>query len=89
MLTERSEVEAFGTLRVLEVLFQVKLDEPMIEPIALAKRTLVEAIPVMAKAVVVAFVVVLLDAVTFWRVVLPATNRSPEELMVVVAVPPA
>jgi len=48
----------------------------------------VEAVPVTAKLVVVAFVVVELEAVKFWRVVEPTTKRSPDELMVVVAVPP-
>ena len=40
------------------------------------------------KLVVVAEVEVELTAVKFWRVVEPMTRRSPEELMVVVAVPP-
>ena len=44
--------------------------------------------PVTASEVVVACDVVLFTAVKFCRVVEPATNRSPNELMVVVAVPP-
>ena len=40
------------------------------------------------KLVVVALDDVELTAVKFWRVVEPTTNKSPEELMVVVAVPP-
>ena len=45
-------------------------------------------VPAMLKAVVVAFVEVALMPVKFWSVVEPATSRSPEELIVVVAVEP-
>ena len=48
----------------------------------------VEAIPVTAKLVVVAFVPVAFAKVKFWSVVEPATYRSPAELIVVVAVAP-
>ena len=47
-----------------------------------------EAMEETAKLVVVAWVVVAFEAVKFWRVVEPTTSKSPEVLMVVVAVPP-
>jgi hypothetical protein len=43
---------------------------------------------VVKKEVVVAFVPVAFTKVKFWRVVEPATNKSPKLLIVVVAVPP-
>lgn len=69
---------------------------PEIEPVIVCRalrlpetiRLVVEAL-MAAKVVVVAFEVVELLAVKFCSVVEPATNRSPLELMVVVAVPPA
>ena len=51
------------------------------------KRLVLDAV-VLNKLVVVAEVPVALTKVKFWRVVEPMTKRSPEELMVVVAVPP-
>jgi len=59
----------------------------MSEPWALVLRR-EEVMEETAKLVVVAEVVVLFCAVKFWRVVEPTTNRSPEELMVEVAMPP-
>ena len=51
------------------------------------KRLVVEAV-VENRLVEVALVEVEFEAVKFWRVVEPMTRRSPEVLMVVVAVPP-
>ena len=51
------------------------------------KRLVVEAV-VAKRFVVVAREPVALTKVKFWRVVEPTTRRSPDEFMVVVAVPP-
>ena len=51
------------------------------------KRLVLEAV-VLKRLVVVALVVVEWVAVNLWRVEEPMTRRSPDELMVVVAVPP-
>ncbi len=59
----------------------------MMEPLALVFSS-EEVMPEMASAVVVAAVPVAFTKVKFWRVVEPMTNKSPEELMVVVAEPP-
>ena len=59
----------------------------MSEPWALVLRR-EEVMEETAKLVVVAEVVVLFCAVKFWIVVEPTTRRSPEELMVEVAMPP-
>lgn len=64
---------------------------PAIRPVTFkleAMRFVVVAVPVTARFVVVAFVVVEFSAVKFWRVVEPTTVKSPDELIVVVAVPP-
>src|SRR3989338_11110706 len=54
----------------------------------LSANKLLDEATVEKKLVVVAEVPVALIKVRFWRVVEPTTRRSPEELMVVVAVPP-
>ena len=59
----------------------------MREPLALVFSS-EEAMPEIASEVVVAAVPVAFTKVKFWRVVEPMTNKSPEELMVVVAEPP-
>ena len=62
--------------------------EVMFPPLAEVKKRLVVDAVVEKRLVVVALDEVELTAVKFWRVVEPTTRRSPDELMVVVAVPP-
>lgn len=57
-------------------------------PLKEAAKRLVEEATVLKKLVEVELDEVELRAVKFWRVVEPITKRSPEELMVVVAVWP-
>jgi len=86
------ETEPLATGESVRRLLRVELPVTVSVPFrAVALETIkadVEAVPVTAKLVVVAFVVVELEAVKFWRVVEPETKRSPLLLMVVVAVPP-
>ena len=60
----------------------------MSPPLAVVKKRLVVLAVVAKRLVVVALDEVELIEVKFCRVVEPETKRSPEELMVVVAVPP-
>ena len=61
--------------------------QPVEPPAEETIKFVVEAV-VTESVVLVALVVVELSPVKFWRVVEPTTSKSPEVLMVVVAVPP-
>ena len=79
--------------RVVEPLAKMLANVPRpvevrLPPLPVVKKRLVVLAVVEKRFVVVALVVVEFMAVKFWRVVEPITNRSPEELMVVLAVPP-
>ena len=68
---------------------KVDQEEPVSPPkVKLVVARLVDEALVANRLVVVALVPVAFLKVKFWRVVEPITRRSPEELMVVVAVPP-
>jgi hypothetical protein len=73
------------TLRLANVPRPVDVKSP---PLPVVKKRLVVLAVVANRFVVVALDEVELTAVKFWRVVEPTTRRSPEELMVEVAVPP-
>jgi hypothetical protein len=73
------------TLRFANVPRPVDVKSP---PLPVVKKRLVVDAVVAKRLVVVALDDVELTAVKFCKVVEPTTNRSPEELMVEVAVPP-
>ena len=70
----------------VKTLFDWQVERPA--PLKRAVKRLVEEAVVLKKLVEVALELVELTAVKFWRVVEPTTKRSPEALMVEVAVAP-